>query len=294
MISIKTKKGIGFEFIITASLLLISFFLVAVLLAKYGAKTNDLEAELLCQTSIAQRARTALNIDWEAGEDGVTLFKSQVKTIPPLCRTVDKKISGTKEQLLRQVADNAARCWWMFGEGRYEELLDNVDADVFPAIFGFDEVGFSPSPEQANQCFNCYTLLVDQNEISGGAITQEELTQYLTNHTYAKVNRTYLDYFQGYGGPGRVVLTMPEMLPNHAYTISMMPKNKKESTFWKGVIQQAAGTLLAGSGLGFPLIYIGQQNQLADAFKERDVSSIYISTLEEAQLRCGEGDIVGQ
>ncbi|MEK9201646.1 MAG: hypothetical protein AAB944_01610, partial [Patescibacteria group bacterium] len=76
------------------------------------------------------------------------------------------------------------------------------------------------------------------------------------------------------------------------YTISIMPKNKKESTFWKGVIQQTVGSLVPGAG--FPLIYIGQQNQLADLIKERDVSSIYISSLKEGQERCGSGDIAGE
>lgn len=280
------------EFIITASLVLISFFLVAALLVRFTSRTNDLEAELLCQTSVAQRAKTALNIDWELGQDGLELFKAQVKSIPPLCRTIDKKVSGSREDLLRQVADNAARCWWMFGEGRYEELLEDADVEFLPAILGAEDLAPYTSPESANECFNCYTLLVDQEEIPGGPITQEELSQYLIKHTYAKFNKTYLDYFQAHGGPGRVVLMMPEILPREGYTISMMPKNKKESTFWKGVAQQAVGSLFPL--IAFPLVYVGQQNIMADAFKERDVSSIYISSLEEGQKRCGEGDIAGQ
>lgn len=293
-LTIKSKKGLSMEFIISVSLLLIGFFLIAGLLGRFTSRTNDVEAELLCQTSIAQRARLAVNIgkDISQGSEGSSLFQAQVKTIPPLCRTIDKKVSGQREQVLRQVADNMARCWWMFGEGRYEEILDNVNIDLFPDVLGFEDLAPYTDPKDANQCFNCYTVLIDQDDISGGPIEINEINDFLRTKTYAKVNKTYLNYIQGYGGPGRVVFTTPEILPRQAYTISMMPKNKKESTFWKGVIQQAVGTALPG--VGFPLIYIGQQNQLADLIKERDVSSIYISSLEEGQNRCGEGNIAGQ
>ena len=136
-LKIKSKKGLGMEFIITTSLVLISFFLIAGLFGKFTSRTSDLEAELLCQNSITQRARTALNVDWDVG--GVSLFRSQVKSIPTICRTIDKKVSGAKEQILRQVADNMARCWWMFGEGRYEDILDSADASLFPEVFGLKE-----------------------------------------------------------------------------------------------------------------------------------------------------------
>ncbi|HLD40239.1 MAG TPA: hypothetical protein VJB13_03790 [Candidatus Nanoarchaeia archaeon] len=277
MLKIKSKKGLGMEFIITTSLLLISFFLIGGLLMRFTSKSSDAEAELLCQISIAQRAKTALNIDWSSGKEGLNLFKAQVKSIPPLCRTIDKKVSGSRDQILQQVADSTARCWWMFGEGKYEELLDNVKADFMPAILGYDEA----SP---NKCFNCYTILVDQNDIKGGPITTDEINQYLSSHVYGRVNKTYLDYIQGYGGPGRIVSTAAEILPREAYAISIMPKNKKESTFWKGFIQQQIGLLLPGAG--FPLFYIGQQNQIADLIKERDVSSIYLSSLQDGQERC--------
>ena len=317
----KGKKGLGMEFIITTSLLLISFFLIAGLLGRFSSRTSDLEAELLCQTSVAQRAKTALNIDWKAG--GLELFKAQVKTIPRLCRTIDKKVSGTREQILRQVADSMARCWRMFGEGRYEELLDDVKADVFPQILGVGSGG--------NQCFNCYTILIDQNDISGGPIEAAEINDFLRSKTYAKVNKTYLDYIQSYGGPGRAVITLPEILPNQAYTVSMMPKNKEvgESEFWKGVGFVSAGTAVlvgvAGGGLcilatggacAVPILatfakigitgtllvstaagagqYVGYMKILSTMYSERDVSSVYFGFLEVGQEKCGSGDIAGK
>jgi len=278
-LNIKSKKGLGMEFIVTTSLILISFFLIAGLIGRFTSRTTDLEAELLCQTSIAQRARTAVNIDWKA--EGISLFRSQVKTIPPLCRTIDKKVSGSREQIMRGVADKMARCWWMFGEGRYEDILDPADANLFPEVLGLEDYG-------PNQCFNCYTILIDQDEISGGPITGEEINDYLSKNVYAKANKTYLNYIQEYGGPGRIALTVPDISPRQAYAISMMPKKQKESTFWKGV---ALSTTLPGQVY---LLYHDYQYLIEKAYDERDVSSIFLNSLEKAQDLCGEGDIAGQ
>jgi len=275
----RSKKGLGMEFIITTSLVLISFFLIAGLLGRFMSRTTDLEAELLCQTSIVQRARTAVNIDWDVG--GISLFRSQVKTIPPLCRTIDKKVSGSREQILREVADKMVRCWWMFGEGRYEDILDPADANLFPEVLGLEDYG-------PNQCFNCYTILVDEDEISGGPITGGEISEYLSKNVYAKVNKTYLNYIQEYGGPGRIALTIPDIQPRQAYAISMMPKKQQGSKFWTEV-------LLSTSAPGhLYLLYQDYQYQIEKAYDERDVSSVFLGSLEKAQDLCGDGDIAGQ
>lgn len=270
------------EFIVTTSLVLISFFLIVGLIGRFTSRTTDLEAELLCQTSVAQRAKTAVNIDWDAG-GALSLFKAQVKSIPPLCRTIDKEVSGTRKQIMREIADKMARCWWMFGEGRYEDILDDVDANFFPAIFGLEDYG-------PNQCFNCYTILVDQDEISGGPITSEEINDYVSKNVYTKFNKTYLNYIQAHGGPGRIALTIPDIQPRQAYAISMMPKKQKESDFWKKVLISSVG-----SGLGqIYLLYYDYQYEIEKAYNERDVSSIFLGSLEKGQELCGEGDIAGQ
>ncbi len=278
MLKIKSKKGLGMEFIVTTSLLLISFFLIGGLLMRFVAKSSDAEAELLCQTSIAMRAKTASNIDWGAGKGGLNLFESQVKTIPLICRTVDKKISGSREQILRQVGDNMARCWWMFGEGRYENILDSVNINLFPEVLGVSDFG-------PNQCFNCYTILINQNEISGGSITSGEIIEYLSKTVYGRVNKTYLDYIQGHKGPGRVVLTIPDIQPRQAYAISMMPKKQKESAFWKGVSSALPNAYS---------IYNDYQQSIGKAYDERDVSSVFLGPLKLGQELCGEGDIAGE
>lgn len=294
---LKGKKG-QMSFIVATCLVLLSLFMIGFTIERFLSRTTDIEAELLCQTSIAQRAKTAINV----GEtDGF-----EVKLAPPLCKTIDKEISGTREQILKEVSDKMARCWWMFGEGKYDEILDDFSTEGYMKVMSVEGLG-------RNDCFNCYTVLVDQDEIPGGAITAAEINNYLSTKTYAKVNKTYTDYIQGHGGAGRVVFTVPEILPNHGYTISMMPKNKEQSAFWTAAT--VAGTI---AGIAFPPIGVvgavffgisaglaaeAQEAYLQDpsyiqnvenAYSERDVSSIYFGSLETGQELCGDGDIAGQ
>jgi len=211
----------------------------------------------------------------------VSVFKSQVKTIPPICRTVDKKVAGDRRKILGQVADNMARCWWMFGEGKYEDILDSANANVFPEVLGLSDSG-------PNQCFNCYTILIAQEEISGGPISAEEIIEYLSKNVYGRVNKTYLDYIQGYRGPGRIVLTIPDIQPRQAYAISMMPKKQKASAFWSEVVSSST---LPGQVYS---LYNDYQQSLGKAYDERDVSSIFLGPLKLGQELCGEGDIAGK
>ena len=296
------KKG-EMTFIVATILVLLSMFMIGLTIERFLSRTTDLEAELLCQTSIAQRAKTAVNV----GEtDGFEL-----KLAPPLCKTIDKEISGSREQILKEVSDKMARCWWMFGEGKYDEILDKFSTKGYLKVMSFEGLG-------QNNCFNCYTILVAQDEIPGGPIEAPEINDYLRTKTYAKVGKTYLDYIQGYGGPGSVVFTVPEILPNHGYTISMLPKNYEQSAFWTGAF---FGTV---AGIAFPPVgiiaavffgvsgglaaegveaYLKDPNYLTNddylenvkkAYAERDVSKIFFSSLEVGEELCRDGDIAGQ
>ena len=93
-----------------------------------------------------------------------------------------------------------------------------------------------------NSRFNCYTILIDEDAIDGGPIQADEINDFLLKEKYYKVNTSYLNYIEGYGGPGRIVFTAPVIFPNQAYMISMMPKNEEKSSFWAG-IQLATTTL---------------------------------------------------
>ncbi len=321
----KSKKGDAAAFIVGTMITLIAFFLIAGMLVRFTAKTSDKEAELLCQNSIALRARSALQIGKLAG--------IEVKLVPPLCRTIDKKVSGSREQILRQIADKMATCWWMFGEGRYEDLLSSFGTKGLLKVLSYEDSG-------PNQCFNCYTILVGEDEIKGGPINADEINEFLLKNKYFRANISYLEYIQSHGGPGRVVFTAPQIFPNQAYTISMMPKNVAGSTFWTGIFKVGGAALILPAGLpvitalglgegiksavednpspgelpivtgkAAPLVYgivalaAGAQTYLShagymdimnDAYKERDVSSIYVGFLKVGRKMCGSGDIAGE
>lgn len=216
------------EFLVGLILVLVAFMIIGGSLMRFMAKAEPKEAEILCHDSILLRARTQTNID-------ATLVGAKIKPVPVMCKTIDLKISGTREELLSKVAYAMARCWWMFGEGRHEEILHGSDIKFLPAVFGMEET--------KNQCFNCYTLMIDQDEIDGGPIGGAEILDYLYKEKHPKFkNATYLDYIQSYGGPGRVVFTAPAIFPREAYSISMMPKNKEDS-WWEGLGEYIKGGL---------------------------------------------------
>ena len=319
-----SKKGDTASFIVGIMLTLIAFFLIGGLLLRFTSQTDDKEAELLCQNSIALRAQSAIRVGNLAG--------IEAKLVPPLCRTIDKKVSGEREQILRQIAEKMATCWWMFGEGRYEDILDSFGTEGLLKVLSYEDLG-------PNQCFNCYTILIDEEEIEGGPIEAAEISEFLLKNKYSKANLTYLDYIQGHGGPGRVVLTAPVIFPNHAYTISMMPKTEK-SDFWSKEGRLGLAALLGAPATAVPAIVafgltegiesaIGEERPpgelpkvtgkavpvvglialggasvyiqstaymslMTEVYKERDVSSIYLGFLEVGQEMCGSGDIAGQ
>ena len=232
MLLIKSKKGMTMQFMVTKLILpIIAFILISFFVAEVFAKAGPKEEEIICHESIDMRARTVINVNG-------ALVGGKIKAGPVICKTIVKKITGDRESLLEEVADSMARCWWMFGEGRYEELLHEGDLTFLPGIFGMDN--------SDNKCFNCYTLLVDQDEIEGGPIGPTEIMEYMNNKNYPKfANVTYLDYIQYYGGPGRVVFTAPSIAPRQGYSVSMMPKlQQEESSFWGTIAKVVIGTVV--------------------------------------------------
>ena len=315
------------DFIVGTVIVLIAFIFIGAILMRFTAQTSDKEAELLCQNSIAIRARSALQVG-----------SVNTKLVPALCRTVDTKVSGTREKVLRHIADKMATCWWMFGEGRHEEILESLNAEGLIGVLSLDNAG-------PNQCFNCYTVLV--GDIDGGPIGTEEIHEFLIKNKYPKANTNYIDYIQSFGGPGRIVLIAPRIFPDQAYTISMMPKKSSGSGIW-GSITGAFGVAWTGGiaffGFGIPGVIVGglvafdiiEEVQdyenlppeekiplatgkaapvvalaavagaqaylthaayvefMAKVYQERDVSSIYFGFLQVGEKWCGSGDLAGQ
>lgn len=231
---IKSKKGITIDFLVMAMVVIVGFVLLSFVLTRFMASFDDKEAEILCHDSIALRGSTAINL----GSDDSNIIESSLRPIPVSCRTIDVEIKGTREEVIKKVANKMARCWWMFGEGRYEEILHGSEVNLFPKLFGTGNL--------KNKCFNCYTLTIDQDEIEGGPIGVDELQKYMFDTKYEPFNFTYLDYFQDFGGPGRFITiagtTEEDFLKARgAYAVSFGPKNHDPSTSWGWKLAMGAG-----------------------------------------------------
>ncbi|HLC88521.1 MAG TPA: hypothetical protein VJG49_00645 [Candidatus Nanoarchaeia archaeon] len=301
---INHKKAVTASFIVGMMITLVAFVLISGTLIRFMSKAEGKEAEILCHDSLLLRSKSIVNVDHE-------LANMELKLVPVLCATQDKKIKGTRTDLKRQIANDIAKCWWMFGEGRFEEILHGSDVDILPRILATEEL--------ENKCFNCYTVLVDQDYIEGGPIPSTEFMDFLATEKYPLKNMTYLQYLQGYGGPGRFVYLATEgdqfisqgILPRHGYSISMAPKlQSDEDSFWKGLAEigvavvgalvigiatGGTGWIAIGSAVGLSALGVaGVQDLKASIYGERDVSSIYFDTLESGQQFCGSGDISGE
>ncbi|MDP3733777.1 MAG: hypothetical protein Q8R37_00980 [Nanoarchaeota archaeon] len=243
-----SKKAIAAGTLVTLIIAILGFLVIAQQLLTFLAKSNDSQAEKLCHDTVALSAATAVNVD-VAGK-GI-----EAKPFPNVCKTIDKKISGDPETVKKQVADTMARCWWMFGEGKYEESV----FDTLPTFTGSD-----------NKCFICYTMLVEENskfKTEDRGISSEEFVNYLATTDYHRYDGTYLNYFQFAGGPGMVrgLLTNEGIKPGRAYAIAYTAKASKcqwcefFSTGGLGLsLAGGAAIFVVGTGgLVIPVVTIG-------------------------------------
>lgn len=275
------------EQLVVIVLVIVSFMLIAGLIIRSMSNTDDKKDENLCKDSIVVRAATSVHVD--AGPE------VDLKLAPYLCKTIDKKVSGDREEIKQQLANSMARCWWMFGEGRYEEIFDTLKV----------------SDKSENKCFVCSTALI--NEDSFEPISTQEFYRYLSNTKYPMVkDETYLEYIQQHGGPGAVHL-LENIEPRKAYGISFLSKNKEvEATaggaatkiggglaFGGTVIAVAAATactatvvcaVIAGTGVIIGGVFVGAgaadvKHVFFDS-AERSVSTVTLSSLDTAQQNC--------
>lgn len=307
------KKALAAGTLVTIILVIVSFLLIAGTIGRFLAKMDDNQAETLCQDSIALRARTIININKElTSEDWI---HGQLKMVPPLCKTIDKKISGEREEIMQQVADKMVRCWQMFGEGQYDEILHNSRFGLW--LYNLDET--------ENKCFLCYTQLIEEEDFA--PIKSEELLQFLAETDYPKAKDIkYIDYIQHHGGPGRVMI-LDNIEPRKAYGISFLAKNKdKVEASWLGAMEKiGAGVVIiglakaalattvgaaclasvvcavaVGGGVAVSssvLVAAGADDvmiKLNFYETERDNSIIAFDDLESAQRRCFQGDLAGE
>ncbi len=318
------KKGLAAGQLVTLILVIVSFTVVGGVVSKIYAKEGCKEHEALCHTSVGMRAATAVQVSDIA----------DVALGPIFCKTCDKKISGKREAVKTGIANAMARCWWVFHEGRYQEILTEQHDEVFSTVLGLDKT--------ENDCFLCSTILIEEDDFGEeGMITSNEMLNFMVDTQYPKLrNTTYLQYIQSFGGPGRVAIGT-DIKPRHAYGVSFLAKNKEADgtvAFWKGVgelavayaaravavgavagavvgcytlgtavslgtaipvcvaITGAAGSFIAGA----VVVGAGATTMAINDFKvalyesERDTSVIMLDNLTSAQERCFEGDLGGR
>jgi len=269
---------------------------------------NDVAAEELCHDSMAMRAASYFQI---AG--------TEISLTPSLCKTIDLKVEGDREEIKKQIADKMARCWWMFNEGRYDDVLDSNELSN---IFGWEDY--------QNKCFICYSAMINEEEIEGGTITKTEMFEYLLNNQYYKVNGTYIDYIQSYGGPG-AAMVMGDINPEEAYAITFLSKSTDDNSWaigdWAAVVAIGVGTAVTvgtiaciilepcGAIIGTGLLLTGgiaastataasigylevhAINEIISQLysEERAVSMVWVSSLESAQMAdCVITDVAGE
>jgi len=196
------KKGLSMGFLVALIIVILSFMLIAGVVFRFMSDAEEKQAEALCKDSVALRSVASFKV-----------LGTEQKIAPLLCQTIDKKISGSKEEVQQIIADKMARCWDIFGEGRYKtSVFENTNA-------------FSGG----SKCFVCSTILVEEdNDFVGDGVSAQEFKDFLRTTDYPKKNIKYLDYFQyGGGGPGYVigVLTNEGIKPDRAYGIAFKAKS---------------------------------------------------------------------
>jgi hypothetical protein len=256
---------LGEMILIALSMMAVAFVLFSVFLPG----CTERGPEELCRSTVVTRVSTPLN-----------LIEKGLYWAPLACETQDLDIKGNHEELKAQTAQLMARCWYMFNEGRQDELLNS---DQVEKVFGWED--------NDNECFLCYSLAIDQNSIEGGAIGADEMHKYLVEEDHYKVKGlTYLNYIQSYGGPGNVAI-MDSIEPNNAYGVAFLGKSSDNSEWtWLDTVSVGAAAVACATGVGciITAVVAGSYltthgvNEFASNFysEERAVSTIVFDNLK--------------
>lgn len=256
------KRGMAMSQLVVILLSIVSFVLIAFALKEQISKADKREAETICHSSISLRANAAFSV-----------AKEDIRLTPVLCKTIDQKVDGNREEIKEQVANQMARCWWMFNEGRVEEALGNID--LVRAVLG---------TAKDNDCFLCHTSLIDVEEIDGGPISGRELWKYMKDTKYPQADVSYLDYIQSYGGPGQVAI-LNSIFPSTAYGIVFLSKNKERgSGNWLISIATSAVALGYAAAAAVCIASIGCGAALATVYAVTAISAESIAALTNPVL----------
>ncbi len=173
--ALRHKRALSRDFLLIMIIAIISFIIILMVVDQFFNRLNPTAREEICRSSVLARINAVIKYR-------ETRISPHV--IPIICDTQHRVLRGSKEDVLRQISDMTARCWWMFLNGEYANVFD--DSSIKSEI----------------KCFNCYSFYI-QEDIN---ITYNELYFYMSTQYYIDnkdgTGVTYMDYIQSHGGPG--------------------------------------------------------------------------------------------
>ncbi len=201
------KKAMTAGFLVAMIIVIASFMMIAATIMRFMSGAEEKQAEELCRESVAIRATAA-----------VRAFGGEFKLSPLLCKTIDKKVKGDREEVQEVIANKMAKCWDMFGAGLYTTtVFENTN------MFGND-----------NNCFLCYVLPVEKIRDDEGqkVITEDQFHDFLRSRDIPRAKGTsYLNYIQTKAGGDGYVATFlfPETGITEGRAYGIVYKGKKEN-----------------------------------------------------------------
>ena len=230
------------KLLLDLALPLLGLVVVVLLLIYFNQNVNYDEST--CRFSVAAREQFHLK-----GVLG-SLAKSGAGTpiAPPLlCSTRPATLTGNKDQITKQIADNLAKCWWQYGQGQITDAFKSGTYEFFGGT---------------KQCRVCYTLTIKNKDYS---ISGSDLLKYLHQTTYISEqdnktkkqnNISYLQYIQNYAGEGNVLLTDVHYPEIYAVAYGVKTKNCGSWCTYTGAITGGLVGGTAGVKVGLALCAI--------------------------------------
>jgi hypothetical protein len=261
------KKAITMSIGAIVAIIILVVSLLSILAAVFLVRPEFSKASVvrICHESIVWRTTTSYKT-----------LNTDVNWLPISCKTQDIEIQGNREELKDQLSQLMATCWFMFNEARQDDVLSGAE---IAKVFGWED--------NNNLCFLCYTVSIDQKSIDGGPIEELELARHLAEKEHHILKGVkYLDYFQSYGGPGRVALLEP-INPQKSYGILFLSRSKDDAK-WT-IADSIISSVLNVGGVNLGSIYSTVKHANIALSKinfykeERDTSVIALDDLKGAQ-----------
>ncbi|MBN1275141.1 TPM domain-containing protein [Candidatus Woesearchaeota archaeon] len=172
----RTRKGLlALTTFAKIILMVVGFFIVLLFLMFILGVFEAESPEQACRASISARANTAFDV-W---------FVKGIKVFPNMCESQEvfipqenvRRLSkeAQRDQMMEEIGELMAKCWWMFGNGQYEEVLARGGDHCHVCYSFVIPIGYGEPGE---------ALYDDPLIPDDGPITIPELMDYLRTHQY--------------------------------------------------------------------------------------------------------------